>query len=491
MPLNSIQQLMTSIEEQPSIQEKLETALTFMREALAQEGAPQFKAFWEVRRLCLPLFKEDLPGPLRAEMWRQYTELTREGRRLKDHLDTQSSFAAEQIALAIDALEQELASFDLEAAPPLPLQDLPRALARNGGIYRSMQGKLTLLNAFASRLTELRKELMATEMRVRQKNEFFSRLSTLGDQVFPRRKALIRELSEIFASDIDAFISRNFSDEIRGRAIFECRDAVKAIQGIAKQLTLGPQVFANTRQRLSQCWDQLKEADKERKKVVSKHKEESAEALERLMAAIEAAQALDEAEAEKTLKALSTKISEEPLMRHDVAKVRQALEAAQAPINEKRAAKARALYAEKQAAVTACKEQIAHLHVQLDSAELSQLKEQLQTCQAALEELPKADKRILAQELKAVKERLIEREEDALCNEDGAQLGKVLAERKARRLEIKARIEHLRKLLGGSSLDLEESIRTSELMATEKERLEHLDQSIAELTQKIHDPDGL
>ena len=48
------------VEQEKACEIKLQIAIEFMREALAQAGAPQFKEFWEVKKLCLELFKENL-----------------------------------------------------------------------------------------------------------------------------------------------------------------------------------------------------------------------------------------------------------------------------------------------------------------------------------------------------------------------------------------------------------------------------------------------
>ena len=55
----------------------------FTRIALSQPGMPRFKDFWEGRRLCLPLFKENLTPKVRSQLWAEYIELSSEARRFK------------------------------------------------------------------------------------------------------------------------------------------------------------------------------------------------------------------------------------------------------------------------------------------------------------------------------------------------------------------------------------------------------------------------
>ena len=110
-PTQDNEHFLKSFDALSTPEEKLKMCITFMREALAQPVSPNFKGFWDVRKICLPLFKESLAAQARAELWAEYIELTREGRRLKDLLDEETAFAVEQIDLAIGALEDEVKGY--------------------------------------------------------------------------------------------------------------------------------------------------------------------------------------------------------------------------------------------------------------------------------------------------------------------------------------------------------------------------------------------
>src|SRR3990167_6563154 len=92
-------------------EEKIRKAIEFMRSRLSLSASPGFRDFWEVRKVCLPLFKENIFPRSRAELWQQYIDLSEEARRLKEILDEQSAFAYEQIDLAVQALVQDLSSY--------------------------------------------------------------------------------------------------------------------------------------------------------------------------------------------------------------------------------------------------------------------------------------------------------------------------------------------------------------------------------------------
>ena len=65
------------------------------------------------------------------------------------------------------------------------------------------------------------------------------------------------------------------------------------------------------------------------------------------------------------------------------------------------------------------------------------------------------------------------------------QLKEVLKQRKERRQEIKTQIDALRKTAGVSGLDFEQAMNFNAQVASEKERLEKINQGIQEVEQKI------
>src|SRR5262249_4301894 len=75
-----------AFEEQSDSEDKLQLAIDFMEASLAQGGTPHFRSFWEARRLCLPLFKENISPVLRSQLWTKYSEFSKEARRLKEIL---------------------------------------------------------------------------------------------------------------------------------------------------------------------------------------------------------------------------------------------------------------------------------------------------------------------------------------------------------------------------------------------------------------------
>lgn len=512
-----LQEFLKYYESLPNSEEKLRQAISFMRTSLAQPSAPYFKGFWEVRKLILPLFKDNLVAHVRTQLWEEYVELTREGRKLKDLIDQESAFAASQIEMAIKALEVEVEGFHHYAEEVLAKTteiEMPQSqtIKDKRAFYLTTQRRLNLLNTFASHIHALRQELIKTEMRIRHKNRFFERLSLMGDKIFPVRKELIKEVSTAFTEDVARFVEENFSaatfneDYIR-RHVFSYRDEIKALQACAKVITLNTTAFGQTRASLSLCWDKLKGMEKELKKEYTQQKQKSNENVtsvrEKLKEIVEAysSGAIQSQEALKRIDELGRSMRAIELTFHDVKLLKEELRVAkiepEAKLEEEEKLKKQKeseveekkkeqLEQFKARCVTAKETLTAKTHEEM-TLELSQLRETLNQML-----IPKREREPLERILKEIRNLIEEKKEESLLNlsdESKAALGnfkEILLQRKQRRSEIKAQVEEYRKVIGGSSLDFEKAIEYGELLAQEKERLEKMDESIAEIEAKMN-----
>src|SRR5262245_59905812 len=78
-----------------SPQERLQYALQRMREMVGGGGKPDFRAFWEVRQLCIGFFREGIHPAIRPQLWEELRDITNEARRLRDHLCEQADFPSD------------------------------------------------------------------------------------------------------------------------------------------------------------------------------------------------------------------------------------------------------------------------------------------------------------------------------------------------------------------------------------------------------------
>ena len=496
------------MEKLPDSETKLQFAVDFMEASLAEGTSPHFKSFWEARNICLQLFKENISPGLRALLWSKYSDLSKEARRLKDILDEQSAFAVEQIEIAIKALEDEITAF-VEGSHQLAHVDFSIesvALQQHIADYSRLQGELNLLNTQASRINAMRKELIRTEMRVRQKNKFFQRLSAAGDKVFPKRKELIKDVSKLFVEDVDAFIASNFSEDSFTGALFVLREEIKMLQNMAKMLTLNTHSFTHTRMCLSKCWDKIKNEDKERKKERNQLREEFKQnfdtAMEKLNAfrQIYETSELSSAEATKQLDLVVAEVRSLEHGRDELHKLRETVQEFRKPITEKIKAQEQARVDQenekelkRRQKITDIKQEIEQLKKDAESLDAESLEAKRSGILESIESLAisKLERQEMERQLRPLRDLISEKKESSLLSmsEDDRQslqqLREVLKQRKERRQEIKAQIDVLRKAAGSSGLDFEQAINANNQIAVEKERLEKINQGVEEVEQKI------
>lgn len=492
---------------------KLNKAIQFMEASLAQSGSPHFKSFWEARNICIELFKENIPPSNRAILWTKYSELSKEARRLKEILDEQSAFAVEQIGIAIQALESDIEAIPQQCEHRLssdqaPLQNILecRSLEKNADFYRKVQCELDLLNSQASRINSMRKELIKTEMRIRHKNKFFQRLSLAGDKVFPRRKELIKEISQSFLDDVDAFIAAYFSQDDLQEHLFYLREEIKTLQGIAKLITLNTHSFTNTRMRLSECWDKIKHLEKEKKKeraqqrvVLKQNVETVVQKIEEFNQSLQT-ENLSVAEGHKKLDEITTFMRQVELGRDELKFLRDELSKARKPLLDKVQAEEQARQDHESERIRAKKQKVIELKQEIETLVHSahqQDAEQLVAARDALLEkinssaLIKSEKQELERLLKGLRDLISDKKENAmlsLSDDDRQkihQLRDLLKQRKERRQEIKTQLEQLRRASGSSGLDFEQAMVYNAQVTAEKERLEKINQGVIEVEKMI------
>lgn len=502
------EEFLKQFQSESQLELKLQLAIDFMEKSLSQEGTPHFRHFWEARKLCLPLFKENISPLLRSQLWNKYSELSKEARRLKEILDEQGAFAVEQIEIAVKALEEDIVRLSEEASKhPLPADLIfPQALESKRSIYEGLQQQLTVLNVQASRINALRKELLKTEMRIRQKNKFFQRLSQAGDQVFPRRKDLIKQLSQQFMDDVAQFIQTHFKQEFMGEAVFVLREEIKGLQSLAKVLTLNTNAFTQTRLQLSECWDELKVAEKERKKERQQHRLSLKQNAQHIQDDIEKLKnnwtqgEISIADAQKEIERLGYIMRKTDLDRFDIKVLKDSIHEVRQGIQEKLKADEDVKQQQEQERNRQRKEK--YREFQERAEKLSQEPERYDADQLQMERdtlvqdlqsasLSKNEKQEIERLLKPIKDLITEKKEQLLLNLSAddrqalEQLKELLQQRKQRRQEIKSQLEAFRKAAGSSSLDFEKAMQYKEQIQEEKERLEKINHGIEEIEQKL------
>ncbi len=499
---------MRQFDEESSAEGKIRLSIEFMRTALSSSGTPRFKDFWEGRRLCLPLFKQNISPKVRSQLWSDYIELSTEAKRLKEILDEQSAFAIEQIELAIQSFERDLEHYDLllSQVQDTGVSFASMTLKGKEEAYQIMQQELLLLNTLASRVNAMRKEVVKTEMRIRIKNKFLERLSLCGDKIFPKRKELIKKVSHEFSADVERFIESHFQDEeFQGVPLYALREEIKDLQSIAKTLTLNTHAFTETRLKLSHCWDKIKDREKERKKETLQKRQIFKQNFDLVMEKIKVfSEACSSGISIENCNKQSAEILDFmrtlELGREEVRSLKDLVfQAKRIPFNQAREQEIEKQNKEKEVEVlrrekiNSLKGTLTTLLNTASEMDLVDLTAKRDEIQQQFEEitLAKAEKQIVDRLFKQLKDAIDEKKERALLmlSEDDLkaldQLKAVCEERKQRRQEIKAQLEHYRKLLGGSGFDFEKAMSYREIIEAEKATLEKINASIEEIEEKI------
>lgn len=494
-------------------EDKLQIVIEFMKKSLSQEKIPDFKGFWDAKKICLDIFKENLNPIVRTKYWKEYLDLSDEAKRVKDILDEQASFAKEQIELAVGSLEEDIKDFNklLQQLQPVEIPDSCKGLLQKQEFYQDNQKLLTLLNTFAARINALRREVIKVSIRIRYKNKFFKRLSAAGDQVFPNRKELIKDISEEFEKDIDAFVDRNFSEDNFGRVPFYLlRDEIKSLQYIAKELTLNTKCFLDTRRKLSGCWDKLKLAEKGRREKYNESRKQSKENFDLVKEKIDgfAQQVKDgmsSQEADKQGDEILKEMRDVELVRPDVLTLKSLVKQAKAPIleeekriQEERFQKEKEKLAKKKERFQQLQDDLNNMLSEGETLEIDDLSKKFNLIKDEIKELGlnKIEKQLLDRKLKPVKDLIADKKEKAVLDlsedelKDLAKLKDVLDQRKERRVEIKKQLEKYRKALGGSGFDFEKAMMYNESIEIEKQRLENANKKIEEIEAKISELEG-
>lgn len=506
------QEFLEKINRFPTPEEKIAEGIRFMRSSISQEGTARFREFWEARKVLLPFFKENINSAIRSKLWGEYIELTQEARRLKEILEEQSVFAMEQIDLAIAALEKDLNNFQslLSQVGEISFPEQSPTIKSKEKSYNLVQREINLLNTLASRLNGFRTEIMKTDMRVRFKTKFFKRLSELGQQIFPKRKTLIEQISQEFEKDVDQFIAQHFQDEkVVGAPYYALREEIKALQSMAKVLTLSSSAFNKTRLALSECWDKIKVLEKEHKKEIHAKKQVSHENRAGVEQKIEElkskSQEMSLSELDSAIEEILKEMRTIDLQRPDVTALKEMLTALRSPHLNAQAEKAKSLEAAEREKLRLKKEKIqetkneialllkegSEMEPALFEERFNAIKEQVKSLGAA-----KTDQQQFDRSLRQLKDLLAERKERKLLDlsehdRDALEnLRTLLSQKKERRQEIKEHIEFYRRAIGSSNLDFEKAMLYREQIDQEKELLEKSNLGIEEIEQKIAELEG-
>jgi hypothetical protein len=424
--------------------------------------------------------------------------LCHEAKRLKEQFEEQSSFVTEQVEKAIDAIEEDFACLEgkLAAMPEIEALRACRSIDKHFDQFQALQHELNYLNSFALRITALRKEVLKTEIRYKQKARLLERLRGLGDWIYPRRKQAIEDVSMLFLADVEAFIQATFVEELKTHELFEAREEIKILQGVGKQLTLSTDAFTRTRLQLSECWDSIKTVLKEKKKVQSEqrqsfrqHRDEINADIDKVKAAIDDG-TLKGDDAWREIRQIDSCMHTTSLAHQDVLIMREKLRELEAPLQQK------VVVPEKRIPQQERKEpkhKAKGSFVRADdilqqSLSLKEIEEAFRVFLhgASGETLSKSERLDLDRLSSKIRGKIEELRRERIPSLSGEEeLLEDLLAFEHMRTDIKHQLEVWRKASGGFGCDFSEGLRYQELAEEERTRLERIDAMIEDLEGRL------
>jgi hypothetical protein len=318
-------------------------------------------------------------------------------------------------------------------------------------------------------------------------------------------------ISQQFLDDVERFVGKNFASEqaIHG-PLHVVREEIKALQSIAKLLTLNTHAFTETRLKLSECWDKIKGWEKERKKEINQKKQEQKQNFD---VAMEKVKSFEQFCKEQTLLEVVEKQYEEVLqllremdlgrfemktLREEMNKSKQPFEDKQRRLQQEAQEKERAIEGQRLKQFQDLKMGLQSLLQQTSELNLEELIQKKNQFEEAYQKFAtnKAEKMVIDRLFKQLKDLIHEKKSQnmlKLSQTDQDQLHELKSlweESKERRQEIKNQLEVYRKALGGSGFDFEKAMMYRELIEAEKISLERMNQAIDELEEKITEIEG-
>ncbi|OGN59492.1 MAG: hypothetical protein A3F40_02480 [Chlamydiae bacterium RIFCSPHIGHO2_12_FULL_27_8] len=476
-----------------SNEHKIQYCLSEMKDAIS-DGKTEFKKFWEIKHVCLNLFKEQIPSIARQNLWNEYIEISKEMKNLRDILDEHTAFAIEQIELVIQALEEDLLKNDalLDTIKEIEIPEILISLEEKKAYFLKTQKELTLFNSFAARINSLRKEIIKTNMRIKNKNGFLNRLSKIGDEIFPKRKALIQDLSNEFLDSVTNFVNKF---DLKNQTYFDLKEHIKTLQSIAKEFTLNTQAFTESRIMLSECWDKVKIAEKEYKKEKFKFKKNIDDTMVKINALKEIVDGnpLDPKIEEEETDILNYMRSIE-LRKSDVLYLKSKIRWAKSKIYEEAQIEKIKIIEDKKLQVQKKKDEITSLQDAIKSLitkkdfSIDQLEEEKKIIEEKIKDLnlESIQTLLIEKDLKELDFVIEEKKDSLLLNEDDISTFKrVFNNKQTRKKNLKNYQDFIKKELAGSNLDIEKAMIFRDIVNSQTKKIRLLEESINDLEDKI------
>jgi hypothetical protein len=251
----TFEEAVNTLGELKNPEERIQSAINFMKSSISSEGKPRFRDFWRMKKTCFELMPLETNPIKKNFFWKEYSDLLKEAHRLQEIFKEEVDFHKDQIQLAIAGIESEIHQVEKMQALPLPEFDrFPK--------LKDLEKKARYFESLKEKVIALREDILGLEIRIHQKNELLDTLKKIGDQIFPEYKKTIQELTQAFEELANRFFEKLEASEDKG---YLKRD-VRQFQAILKIIHISHEGYKKFRESFSSAWKVIEDWESESNK---------------------------------------------------------------------------------------------------------------------------------------------------------------------------------------------------------------------------------
>jgi hypothetical protein len=248
----TFEEAVNTLGELKNPEEKIQSAINFMKSSISSEGKPRFRDFWRMKKTCFELMPLETNPIKKNFFWKEYSDLLKEAHRLQEIFKEEVDFHKDQIQLAIAGIESEIHQVEKMQALQLPEFDrFPK--------LKDLEKKARYFEGLKEKVIALREDILGLEIRIHQKNELLDTLKKIGDQIFPEYKKTIQELTKAFEDLANRFFEKLEASDDKG---YLKRD-VRQYQAILKVIHISHDGYKKFRESFSNAWKQIEDWESE------------------------------------------------------------------------------------------------------------------------------------------------------------------------------------------------------------------------------------
>lgn len=461
-----------------SADDKLQKMLDYMQLQLEKGKVKPINRFWKMRHFCLDQFKQNISFSKRLAFWGKYCEIIEEINHLRAVIEEKVLSNKVEIEKAILSIEKEIGDYSelLLNSPPIEIPQNVTCFQKNETFYQTHQKELNIFNSYAKQLNALKNEALKLEISYRDKQKLLDELHALSDRVFPRKRDLLIEISKAYSEDLKHFIQQHFEKKELKLPLFNIKDQIKSLQNFSKVLNLNVATFTQSREKLSECWDQIRNFEKEQKKVKDQQKvefqENETQLGERIEALKEKKVALSKEAYEREVNQLDESIKKANLQKSQRNKLREHLSVIDQNSNSNENS------SEGEEVHVQIQREIQNLNVTAKNKDYFTLMAEYKRIQALFISTPILDahQNKILRGLFSIKNILVEKLLDEV--ENGVDAESLAEEIEGFKKEIREDIERYRRALNTSNQSIEKAMLFNELLTQSKIKLSEFESKI-------------